>query len=105
VNRDPRRAHLVYVEVIRYDTLTQTVPALPVPDGSTWVLQLLGNTDPAPDPPGTPGNPSPLETRISGRYRAGRCSHSPNGSRWRAALDDAKPRAGLDPPDYSATAA
>ncbi len=56
VTRDPRRAHLVYVEVIRHDTLARIVAALPVPEsvdltrvpvgrtelGVVWLLRLLG---------------------------------------------------------------
>jgi len=56
VTRDSRRAHLVYVEVIRRDTLAGIVPALPLPDsadlttipvgrtefGGLWRLRLLG---------------------------------------------------------------
>jgi len=74
-------------------------------DRRAWVLQLLGNTDPAPDPnryawePVTTGDPDlrPLPRRLLLALA--------ERSRWRAALDDARRRAGLDPPDCSATAA
>lgn len=56
VTRDVRRAQLVHVDVVRRDTLTGTVDALPVPDlvdlsaipvgrredGAPWLLRLLG---------------------------------------------------------------
>jgi DNA segregation ATPase FtsK/SpoIIIE, S-DNA-T family len=57
VARNPRHAQLVDVEVVRRDTLTGTVDALPIPetpdlaavpiglreDGRPWVLRVLGN--------------------------------------------------------------
>jgi S-DNA-T family DNA segregation ATPase FtsK/SpoIIIE len=57
VARHPRQAQLVDVEVVRRDTLTAAIDALPVPDvpdvsavcigrredGSRWILRLLGN--------------------------------------------------------------
>ena len=56
VARDPRRAQLVHVDVIRRDTLRASLPALPVPDvvdlaavhigqredGLPWLIRLLG---------------------------------------------------------------
>lgn len=56
VSRDPARGHIVYIEVIRRDTLAALVPALPVPaavdlaavpvgrteTGQVWLLRLLG---------------------------------------------------------------
>jgi DNA segregation ATPase FtsK/SpoIIIE, S-DNA-T family len=56
VTRDPAHGHVVTVDVIRRDTLTASVPALPVPDivdlsnvhigrtelGGRWLLRLLG---------------------------------------------------------------
>jgi hypothetical protein len=74
-------------------------------DRRAWVLQLLGNTDPAPDPdryawePVTTGDPDlrPLPRRLLLALA--------ERSRWRAALHDARRRAGLDPSDCSAAAA
>ncbi len=57
VTRDPRRAHLVSVDVVRRDTLAAPVPALQIPDltdltalpvgrcedGRAWLVRLLGN--------------------------------------------------------------
>ena len=56
VARDPRRAQVVHVDVIRRDTLRASLPALPVPDmvdlaavhigqredGLPWLIRLLG---------------------------------------------------------------
>jgi len=74
-------------------------------DRRAWVVQLLGNTEPAPDParyawhPVATGDPDlrPLPRRLLLALA--------ERVRWRAALDEAKRRAGLDPPDPSATAA
>ncbi len=72
-------------------------------DRRAWVLQLLGNTDPQPDPdryawqPVTTGDPDlrPLSRRLL--LAVAQRAH------WRQALNDAKQRAGLDPPTCSAT--
>lgn len=73
-------------------------------DRRAWVLQMLGNTDERPDParyawePITTGDPDlrPLPRRLLLALA--------ERARWRAALDEAKRRAGLDSPDCSATA-
>jgi Replication initiator protein, pSAM2 len=74
-------------------------------DRRAWVLRLLGDTDEQRDPgryawePITTGDPDlrPLPRRLLLALA--------ERARWRTALDEAKRRAGLDPPDCSATAA